>query len=119
MRAQKTLEVWGTGKEIRDFLYVDDLVDFIKAAIIKQKTQYKIYNCGSGNPISVKQLCKKIIDISNKNIKIKFNKSKPSIPFNMYLNCSKAKKELDWNAKTNIDKGIAKSIEWWKNNIKK
>jgi len=119
MRAQKTLEVWGTGKEIRDFLYVDDLVDFIKAAITKQKTQYEIYNCGSGNPISVKQLCKKIIDISNKNVKIKFNKAKPSIPFDMYLNCSKAKKDLSWTAKTKIDKGIAKSIEWWKNNIKK
>ncbi|GIR93491.1 MAG: hypothetical protein CM15mP93_16780 [Thiotrichaceae bacterium] len=51
MRAKDYLEVWGTGKEIRDFLYAEDLVDFIKKAIQKQKTQYEIYNCGSGEPL--------------------------------------------------------------------
>ena len=119
MRANKTLEVWGTGKEIRDFLYAEDLVDFIKKSIKKQKEQYQIYNCGSGNPVTVKELCEKIIKISGKDIKIKFNKSKPSIPFNLYLNCSKAKKDLSWSPKTNIDDGIKSTITWWKKNIKK
>ena len=63
MRTKDYLEVWGTGKEIRDFLYAEDLVDFIKKAIQKQKTQYEIYNCGSGEPVTVKELCKKIIKI--------------------------------------------------------
>ena len=119
MRANKTLEVWGTGKEIRDFLYAEDLVDFIKKSIKKQKEQYQIYNCGSGNPVTVKELCEKIIKISGKDIKIKFNKSKPSIPFNLYLNCSKANKDLSWSPKTNIDDGIKSTITWWKKNIKK
>ena len=119
MRANKTLEVWGTGKEIRDFLYAENLVDFIKKSIKKQKEQYQIYNCGSGNPVTVKELCEKIIKISGKDIKIKFNKSKPSIPFNLYLNCSKAKKDLSWSPKTNIDDGIKSTITWWKKNIKK
>ena len=119
MRANKTLEVWGTGKEIRDFLYAEDLVDFIKKSIKNQKEQYQIYNCGSGNPVTVKELCEKIIKISGKDIKIKFNKSKPSIPFNLYLNCSKAKKDLSWSPKTNIDDGIKSTITWWKKNIKK
>lgn len=119
MRAKKYLEVWGTGKEIRDFIYADDLVDFIKLAIRKQKTQYEIYNCGSNTPISVKQLCEKIVKLSGKDINIKFNKAKPSIPFNMFLNTAKAKKELGWKAKTKIDDGILKTIKWWKENIKK
>tara|TARA_B100000035_G_scaffold278357_1_gene257255 strand:+ start:4727 stop:5671 length:945 start_codon:yes stop_codon:yes gene_type:complete len=119
MRATDTLEVWGSGKEIRDFLYADDLVDFIKTAIRKQKSQYEIYNCGSGEPITVKELCEKIIKLSGKNIKIQFNKAKPTIPFNMYLNTSKAKKELGWSPKTKIDNGIIKTLRWWKNNVKK
>ena len=119
MRATDTLEVWGSGKEIRDFLYADDLVDFIKTAIRKQKSQYEIYNCGSGEPITVKELCEKIIKLSGKNIKIQFNKAKPTIPFNMYLNTSKAKKELGWSPKTKIDNGIVKTLRWWKNNVKK
>ena len=68
LTAKKRIEVWGTGNEIRDFLYADDLVNFIKIAINKQKTQYEIFNCGSGIPIKVKDLVKKIIKISNNSI---------------------------------------------------
>lgn len=118
MKAKNTLEVWGTGKEIRDFLYADDLVDFIKIAIKKQKSKYEIYNCGSGTPITVKELCEKIIKLSGKDIKIQFNKAMPSIPFNMFLNTKKAKKELGWFPKTKIDNGIIKTIKWWKENVK-
>ena len=119
MRAKDSLEVWGTGNEIRDFLYTEDLISFIKLVIKKQKTKYEIYNCGSGVPIKVKDLCKKIILISGKDLRIIFNKAKPSIPFNMYLNCNKAKKDLGWKATININLGIEKSINWWKKNIKK
>ena len=118
LTAKDKVEVWGTGNEIRDFLYADDLVNFVKNAITKQKTQYEIYNCGSGVPIKVKDLVKKIVYISGKKIKINYNKAKPSIPFNMYLNISKAKKELGWSPKTNIDLGIEKTINWWHENIK-
>ena len=100
----------GTGKEIRDFLYADDLVDFIKRSLRKQKTQYEIFNCGSGEPITVKELCEKIIKISRKDTQIKFNKAKPSIPFDMFLDCSKAKKEIDWSPKTNIDQASQKHL---------
>ena len=118
MRAKEVLEVWGNGKEIRDFIHADDLVDFVKKALRKQKTQYEIFNCGSGSPITVKELCKKIIEISGKDIKIKFNKAKPSIPFDMYLDCTKAQKEIGWNPQIEIDQGIKKTISWWKKNIK-
>ncbi len=117
MNAKNEIEVWGGGKEIRDFLYVEDLVDFVKKAIRKQKSAYEIYNCGSGKPITIKDLCKLIIQISKKNIKMKFNKNKPTIPFNLYLNCDKAKKELNWIPKTDISLGIKNTIEWWKNNV--
>ena len=117
MNAKKEIEVWGGGKEIRDFLYVEDLVDFVKKAIRKQKSAYEIYNCGSGKPITIKDLCRLIIQISKKNIKMKFNKNKPTIPFNLYLNCDKAKKELNWTPKTDISLGIKNTIEWWKNNV--
>lgn len=119
MESKNNLEVWGDGSEIRDFLHAEDLVNFIKKAISKQKTSYEIYNCGSGKPITIKKLCNLIVKISKKRLKISFNKNKPTIPFDMYLNCSKAKKELNWEPKINIEKGISKTISWWKANIKK
>ena len=118
LTAKNKIEVWGTGNEIRDFLYADDLVNFIKIAIRKQKTQYEIFNCGSGIPIKVKDLVKKIIKISKKDITIQFNKKKPTIPFNMYLNIKKAQKEIGWKPKVDIDAGIKKTIGLWNENIK-
>ena len=118
MKAKDDLEVWGDGSEIRDFLHVDDLVDFIKTAISKQKTQYEIYNCGSGKAITIKQLCNLIVKISKKPLKINFNKDKPTIAFDMFLNCTKAKKELGWEPKIQIESGIKKTITWWAKNIK-
>ncbi len=118
MRSKDNLEVWGTGKEIRDFLYAEDLVDFVKKSIQKQKTSYEIFNCGYGTPVTVKELCEKIVALSKKDVKIRFNKSKPSIPFDMYLNCSKAKRLIGWKPKTDLDSGILKTIKWWKENIK-
>ena len=118
LTAKKKIEVWGTGNEIRDFLYADDLVNFIKIAINKQKTQYEIFNCGSGIPIKVKDLVKKIIKISKKDINIQFNKTKPTIPFNMYLNIKKSEKEIGCKPKIDIDTGIKKTIRWWNKNIK-
>tara|TARA_Y100000389_G_scaffold201911_1_gene245812 strand:- start:140 stop:727 length:588 start_codon:yes stop_codon:yes gene_type:complete len=118
MKAKDDLEVWGDGSEIRDFLHAEDLVNFIKKAISKQKTQYEIYNCGSGKAITIKKLCNLIVRISKKPLKIKFNKNKPTIAFDMFLNCNKAKKELGWEPKIEIESGIKKTISWWIKNIK-
>tara|TARA_B100000900_G_scaffold412769_1_gene435226 strand:- start:12 stop:953 length:942 start_codon:yes stop_codon:yes gene_type:complete len=118
LTAKNNIEVWGTGNEIRDFLHADDLINFIKLAIKNQKKQYEIYNCGSGSPIKVKELVKKVVKISGKDLKINYNKSKPSIPFNMYLNTKKAFKEIGWKPKIDINLGIKKTIKWWEENVK-
>ena len=60
---------------------------------------------------------KKIVQISKKEIDIQYNKTKPSIPFNMFLNNKKAFRELGWKPKVTIDDGIKKTIKWWKSNI--
>ena len=117
MRAKKTLEVWGDGSEIRDFLHVSDLTNFIKKSISKQKSEYEIYNCGSGKPISIKNLCNLIVEKSSKKLKINFSNDKPTIKFDLHLNCKKAEKELGWKPKVDINKGIKSTITWWKNNI--
>ena len=70
MQAKDKIEVWGKEKEIRDFLYIDDLIDFIKK-LYKNKNLYEIYNCGSGKPITIKELCKLIVKISNKKYRTK------------------------------------------------
>jgi nucleoside-diphosphate-sugar epimerase len=109
--------VWGGGKEERDLLYIDDLVDFVDLVIKEQKNKFELYNLGCGSSISVTHLIKKIINCSGKNINIEYDLSKPTIKTKLCLDITKAKETLGWSPKTSLDEGISKTIEWYKSNI--
>lgn len=113
MNAKKTIKVWGEGTEIRDFLYIDDLCRFIEMAIKKQNNNFEIYNVGSGKGISIKNLVKKVIEKSKKKLEIVYETHQPTLKTNIVLDCSKALKDLNWAAKTTLDDGIVKSINWY------
>jgi len=91
------LTIFGDGKQTRDFIYVKDVVSAnIKSA---QEDFQGILNVGSGKEISILDLAKKIIDLSNKNIKIKFEKARPSDIKYSYADITKIKKEIDFKVK--------------------
>lgn len=109
--------VWGTGEEARDLLYVDDLTDFVERAIERQQTPYGLYNCGYGEAIPIKDLVSKIVEKSGRQLKIEHDLSQPTIKTSLFLDCTKAERELGWRRKTSLDDGIAKTIAWWKANV--
>ena len=113
MNAKKTIKVWGEGTEIRDFLYIDDLCRFIEMAIKKQNNSFEIYNVGSGKGISIKDLVKKVIEKSKKQLKIVYEINQPTLKTNIVLDCSKAQKDFNWKPKTSLEEGIVKSINWY------
>jgi nucleoside-diphosphate-sugar epimerase len=110
------IEVWGTGEEERDLLYISDLVNFVELAIVKQESKFELYNVGYGSSISVSNLVKKIIARSGKDIRIEYDPSKPSIKTKLCLNITKAKNSLGWFPKVSLDEGIRKTMEWYKSN---
>jgi nucleoside-diphosphate-sugar epimerase len=112
------ITIWGTGEEKRDLLYISDLVNFVELAINKQKSKFELYNVGSGASISVIDLVKKIISLSNKDIKIEYDDSKPTIKTKLCLDTSKAKNSLGWFPKVSLDEGIKSTMNWYKTNIK-
>ena len=118
MTAKEKIVVWGKGKEKRDLLYIDDLVDFVLLAIKKQKNNFELLNCGLGKAISINELVKKIIKASKKKLTIEYDLTKPNIPTYLSVDCSKAKKLLGWKPKVTLDKGIEKTIQWWKKEFK-
>ena len=111
LNSKKNLTIWGNGKEERDLLYIDDLIDFIIKIISKQKSNFEIFNCSYGKSFSITQIVKKIIKISHKKLKINYDLSKPTIPFSIRVNSKKANK-LGWKPKHKIDEGIRKTINW-------
>ena len=104
MKTKKPLTIVGNGKQTRDFIHVDDLVNaFIK--VIKSNLANKIYNLGSGKKNSINTIAKIFGG------KRKFIPNRPGEPKNSLANISKAKKEINWKPKITIEEGIKRLIK--------
>jgi nucleoside-diphosphate-sugar epimerase len=117
MTAKDTVTVWGTGEEERDLLHVDDLSRFVELAIKKQPVKYRLYNCGLGKAVSIKDLVNKMVVKSGKKLMVKHDLSQPTIKTSLFLDCSLAKAELGWEAQVDLDSGIEATLRWWSDNI--
>jgi GDP-L-fucose synthase len=71
MQSKESIEVWGTGSEIRDLLYIDDLAELVQLVIQKQQDNFLIFNAGSDRGISVTDLVNKVCRIANKLLVLK------------------------------------------------
>lgn len=117
MTAKDKVTVWGTGEEERDLLHVDDLVRFVELAIEKQTEKYRLYNCGLGKAVAIRDLVNKIVEHSGKILTIEHDLCQPTIKTSLFLDCNLAEKELDWEPQVSLDDGIKRTIAWWKENI--
>lgn len=106
--------VWGDGSEVRDLLYIDDLIDFVEKALARETSPFELVNVGSGEFVSIRDLVHKMIEHSGKNLTIEFDKTKPSIPFKVRLNANRAQRLFGWSKKTSLDEGIAKTLDWYR-----
>ena len=106
------IEVWGTGDDVRDLIYIDDFVDAMLLAIEKLES----LNIGCGRGYSVKQVLQTILDIEGYHPRIVFNPSKPSTMPKRYVDTSKAEAILGFKAKTPLREGIRKTIQWYREN---
>lgn len=111
------VDVWGSGEEARDLLYVGDLVDFVERAMDRQQSAYALYNAGLGRAISVNELVAKIIAASGRKLEIRHDLTKPSIKTSLCLDCAKAERELGWKPRTTFDEGIRMTLDWWRKNL--
>ena len=115
------LDIYGTGKNSREWIYVEDHCEALYKIFNKGKIGEN-YNIGSGLNITNLKLAKKIISIFNKyqlnkkNIKIRFVKDRPGHDLRYALNINKIKKEIKWRSKTNFDNGLSITIKWYLNN---
>ena len=109
---KKEIVVWGDGSATREFFYVEDAAEAIVAATEKYNKVEPI-NIGAGFEISIKELVKIIVKLMNFEGKIIWDKTKPNGQPRRMLDTSKAKKEFGFQAKTNFEEGLKKTIEWF------
>ena len=115
---KETININGLGNEKRDYLYVEDLMDFILKSL-KQKTKFEIVNCGIGKSYKIKNVLKLIISLSKLKKNVNYNKKQKNINVNILINIGKAKKIYKWKPKHSLKKGLIKTINWYLENNEK
>ena len=110
---EETIEVWGTGKATREFLYVEDAAEAIVIATEKRNSPDPI-NIGTGKEISIKDLAELIARLCGFEGKIVWDSSKPDGQPRRCLEVSKAKEHLGFVAKTDLETGLRRSIDWFR-----
>jgi len=106
------IDVWGTGKASREFLYVEDAAEgIVLATEIYNKSDP--VNLGSGMEISIKDLVEPICKLMDFSGEIRWDTSKPDGQPRRCLNVSKAKEEFGFSASTSFEAGLKKTIEWY------
>lgn len=111
----RKLSIYGDGKQVRDALFVGDLVDAYQGAINNiDKTRGRIYNIGGGptNMLSLLQLINYLEDFSKKKMQLRFDNWRPGDQPVFVCNIDKAKNEFGWAPKTSLKNGIHLLYEW-------
>ncbi len=109
---QPSITVWGTGKPTREFLYVEDAAEGILLATERYNKPEPV-NLGAGFEISIKELVNLIAKLTGFKGNILWDKTKPDGQPRRMLDVSRAKKEFGFRAKTDLEKGLKKTIEWY------
>ena len=114
----KNLPIYGKGKNSREWIFVDDHCEAL-ISVFKRGKLGEFYNIGSNKNLNNIQVCKTLLNISNKiikigkNIKITFVKDRPGHDIRYALNSYKIKSKLQWKPKTNFKLGIKKTFNWY------
>lgn len=107
--------LYGSGKPLREFLFVDDLVDAIILAIEKD-IKPGLYNVGSGQEISIENLSKLIKEVVGFEGEVLWDTSKPDGTPRKLLDSSRIN-SLGWKPKVKLKDGLTKTYKWFMDNI--
>ena len=121
----KKIPIYGNGKNIRDWIFVEDHCNAIFNILTNGKSG-ESYNISASNEINNITIVKKILSLMNKSEDlIEFVEDRPGHDFRYSMDSQKIKKELNWQTKVNFEEGIKKTVdwylsnrEWWKNIVK-
>jgi len=114
----KLITIYGDGKQVRDVLYVGDLIDVFDK-FLNSNLKHEVFNIGGGpkNTLSLLELLEMLKRMSGMNPKISFAEWRPADQKVYISNINKAKILLNWEPKTTPENGIRRLVNWILNNI--
>lgn len=117
MDGENPVVVWGTGRQTRALLYVEDLVRGMMLATEKYAVADPV-NLGSDEEVTMKQLIETILRVSGKTPNIVFDATKPDGSPRRNSDNRKAKDTIGFTAKITLEEGLRRTIEWYQEKVK-
>ena len=109
----KKIPVYGTGKNIRDWIFVNDHCDALQNVLFKGK-KGESYNISAKNELSNLKVIKKILKLMKKPTSlIKFTRDRLGHDFRYSMDSTKIRKSLNWKLSTSFDEGLEQTIKWY------
>jgi GDP-L-fucose synthase len=109
-----SVSLWGNGEALREFLHVHDLAESI-IFLLNSKRLHSIYNVGSGEEISIRELSQMVCNKINSNARIEWDINKPNGTPKKLLDSSRIK-SMGWKPKIELSQGIDQTYDWFLNN---
>ena len=110
------IPIYGKGKNVRDWIYVDDHCDAFKMALLNGKSG-ESYNISANNEVDNLTIVKKILKIMDKPEElIEFVEDRPGHDFRYSMSSEKISNDLGWKMKTSFEEGLEKTIQWYLDN---
>lgn len=111
----KDLLIHGDGNQVRDFVFVDDVVRANILAMNYKNTSFEVFNIGSGTQTSIKTLAETIISLTNSSSKIIYSTPRLGDITYSQADVYKAKSILGWKTETSLEQGLEQTINYYKN----
>ena len=107
------ITVYGDGSQTRSFCYIDDFVEAVNK-LVNLDTDFTVVNVGNNNEVDILTLAKKIKELTNSDSKITFHPFPKDDPRRRNPDTTKIEKLIDWQAKTSLEDGLKKTINWFR-----
>jgi len=111
--------VWGDGDQTRCFTYVSDCIDALLMLEESGSNPPLIVNVGSDEPVPVRVLAEKIVEISGKDITIKYDPSMPVGPLSRAADMMRAENLLGWSPKVSLEEGLKDTYRWLERRLRR
>lgn len=111
--ADEPAEIWGDGSVVRDYIFVDDVVDALEAAAT-DRSAMRVFNIGSGCGRSLREIIAAIEAQLGRKLDIGWKPGRPIDVPTSILSIERAKSVLGWTPKTPFEQGLEQTIAWWR-----
>lgn len=110
------IEIWGDGSAVRDFIFVEDVIDALQAATTDQG-QHRVFNIGSGQGRSLRDVISAIELCLERKIRIDWRPGRSiDVPVSVVA-IDRARDTLGWTPRTPFDVGLRKTLTWWQGRL--